>query len=78
MTVPGDRLSKEIFSSDFAMQHLASANRQHAGKGPDALPVPARYAFAARGWRIEPWEETAQTLDCTLGTPQEVCGARQP
>lgn len=34
----GDRLSKEIFSSDFAMQ----------------------YAFAARGWRIEPWEETAQ------------------
>mmetsp|Transcript_32278 Transcript_32278/g.74566 ORF Transcript_32278/g.74566 Transcript_32278/m.74566 type:complete len:516 (-) Transcript_32278:71-1618(-) len=34
----GDRLSKEIFSSDFAMQ----------------------YAFAARGWKIEPWIETAQ------------------
>ncbi|CAE8719928.1 unnamed protein product [Polarella glacialis] len=34
----GDRASKEIFSSDFAMQ----------------------YAFAARGWKIAPWEESAQ------------------
>lgn len=34
----GDRGTKEIFSSDFAMQ----------------------FALAARGWRIEPWEETAQ------------------
>jgi len=34
----GDKGSKEIFSSDFAMQ----------------------YAFAARGWNIEPWIESAQ------------------
>jgi len=34
----GEQATKEIYSSDFAMQ----------------------YAFAARGWQIEPWEETAQ------------------
>ncbi|CAJ1332328.1 unnamed protein product [Effrenium voratum] len=34
----GEKMSKEIFSSDFAMQ----------------------YAFAARGWSIEPWEDAAQ------------------
>ncbi|CAE7356813.1 ppiA [Symbiodinium microadriaticum] len=34
----GEQATKEIYSSDFAMQ----------------------YAFAARGWHIEPWEETAQ------------------
>jgi len=34
----GEKLSKEIFSSDFAMQ----------------------YAFAARGWKIEPWDDAAQ------------------
>ncbi|CAK8985907.1 unnamed protein product [Durusdinium trenchii] len=34
----GEKLSKEIFSSDFALQ----------------------YAFAARGWVIEPWEDAAQ------------------
>lgn len=34
----GERATKEIYSSDFAMQ----------------------FALAARGWHIEPWEETAQ------------------
>lgn len=34
----GEKLSKEIFSSDFALQ----------------------YAFAARGWKIEPWDDAAQ------------------
>lgn len=34
----GDKGSKEIYSSDFAMQ----------------------YALAARGWKIAPWEESAQ------------------
>ena len=33
-----ERATKEIYSSDFAMQ----------------------FALAARGWHIEPWEETAQ------------------